>query len=87
MRREGSGGGHGSNKRCQRHSIGKPWRKYCRNVRRRNRVRGTCSRGMGETSGAGKRGFVDSGIDMGDSQVGRLPRAEAGDYGTETGDA
>ena len=39
----------------------------------------------GETAGSGEIEFGDSGMEMGNSQVGGGPHAEAGDSGDETG--
>ena len=50
-------------------------------------MRGTQSRGRGETAGVYERGVVDAGMETGDSQVGGWSREEAVDAGTESGDA
>ena len=70
MSGERSGVTHGGNNRRQRHSLEKPWRKSCKKIRGGDGVRGTYSRGRVETPGAGERGFGDSGIEMGNTQVG-----------------
>ena len=70
MRREGTGGTHGGVTRQKRHSLGQPWRKFCGKLQGGNRMRGTQSRGRGETAGVYERGVVDAGMETGDSQVG-----------------
>ena len=50
-------------------------------------MKGTHNRDWGETAGAGERGFGDAGMEAGDAQVGGRTSAEAGKYGTETGNA
>ena len=71
MRGEGAGKTHGGNKRRKRHRLGKSWRKYRGKMGGGDVERGTRSRGRGETTREGERGFGYDGTETGDGQVGR----------------
>ena len=70
IRGEGTVGTHGGDNRLRRHILGQPCRESRRNPGGGDRVILTCSRGWGETVGAGGWGFIDAGTETGNSQVG-----------------